>query len=133
MLIVRNVKKKLDNFYISVSIIKNENIDFYKNLPFDLLNKICIYKDNNLIKIITSNDFLSKIITKNLNQYWRFNYMIELNDLSNYISFKTINYEILMEDFSIYDLEGNIRLEIYFNIVNNIKIVNSTITYNQSL
>jgi hypothetical protein len=132
MLIVRNINKKIDNFYLSISVLKNDKIHFYKNLPFDLLDKICIYKDNNIIKTITSNDFLNNIITKNLNQYWRLNYMLDLNDLNFYISLKTINYEILLKDYDIYNLEGNIKFEIYFNHINDIKIVHSTITYNQS-
>jgi len=131
IIIVRNLKK-ISNFYLSISIVKNDNINFYNNLPFELLDRICFYKDNKLIKSITSNDYKNVIINTELNQYWRYNYMLDINDLSKYISLKTIYYEFLMEDFNLTNLE-DFRLEIIFNNINNIKIVHHNFVYNQTI
>ena len=117
---------------MSISIVKNDNINFYNNLPFELLDRICFYKENKLIKSITSNDYKDVIINNELNQYWRYNYMLDINDLSKYISLKTIYYEFLMEDFNLTNLE-DFRLEIIFNNINNIKIVHHNFVYNQTI
>lgn len=132
IIIVRNIKKIVNNIYLLISIVKNDNINFYKFLPFDLLDKINFYKDNKLIRTISSNEYKDIIINNNLNQYWRYNYMLDINELSNYISLKNIYYEIIMEDFNLNNLE-DFRLEIKFNNIDNIKIVNHNFDYNQDI
>jgi hypothetical protein len=133
MKVIRYPKEKISNIYILISILKDNDYCFYKNLPFKMLNKINILKDNKLLREITVNEFYNNIIN-NLsiyNQYWKQNYMIELSYITNFLSIKNITFELILKDYNIDILEGDIKIEVIFNDIKGFNIIKSNIIYNQ--
>jgi hypothetical protein len=130
---IRYPKVKLNNFYVLISILKQNNYNYYKNLPFKLLNKINIYKDNKIIRTITSDEYYNNIINNinNYNQYWKQNYMIELSYISDFLSIKNITFEVILKDYNLDNLDGDIKLEIIFNNIDGFSIIKKSIKYNQ--
>jgi hypothetical protein len=133
MIIIRYPKEKISNIYILISILKDNDYNFYKNLPFKMLNKIIIFKDNKLLREISVDEIYNNIIN-NLsiyNQYWKQNYMIELSYITNFLSIKNITFELILKDYNLDVLEGNIKIEVIFNNIKGFNIIKSNIIYNQ--
>jgi hypothetical protein len=133
MIIIRYPKEKISNIYILISILKDNDYYFYQNLPFKMLNKINILKDNKLLREISVDEIYNNIIN-NLsiyNQYWKQNYMIELSYITNFLSIKNITFELILKDYNLDVLEGNIKIEVIFNNIKGFNIIKSNIIYNQ--